>query len=210
MKITDISPTKKGKYALFVEGRFLFSVDGDTLRAHSVGVGKDLSAEKLEEIRRDAEYRYAKDRCLSLLGQRAYTRKQLMDKLDTVEEDIAALAVDRMEELGLVDDGAYARACSRDLSRLKGFAPARIARELAGRGIDGELIEQALEELDFDPEREIAKIVLRRFIRGIGEEKGYRRAVNTLVRMGYRYGDICRVLANLREDAGYYDEETEL
>ncbi len=59
----------------------------------------------------------------------------------------------------------------------------------------------ALEEED-DPGERIRQIIMKKYLRGLGEEKGRRRAVNGLVRLGYRYEDIKREISAVLEEYG--------
>ena len=46
------------------------------------------------------------------------------------------------------------------------------------------------------------QIIMKKYLRGLGEEKGRRRAVNGLVRLGYRYEDIKREISAVLEEYG--------
>ena len=94
-----------------------------------------------------------------------------------------------MEELGLIDDADYARRLSEELAR-KGFAAPRIRQELLRRGIGRELAAQEAERAAAAPEDALHSLIERRFARQLGEEKGRRRAVAALQRMGYRWEEI--------------------
>lgn len=149
----------------------------------------------------------AREYAMTLLSRRAYTQKGLYDKLLTrCDEHSAAAAVARMIELGLLDDADYARRYSSDLVKFKGMAASRVKMELARKGIDREIIDEVVSELDGDPQPAIAKVVKRRYMRYIGDEKGRAKTINALIRLGYRYGDIAAAIRNLSEDENYYDD----
>ena len=110
-----------------------------------------------------------------------------------------------MEELGLVDDEAYARQLANTLAQSKRFAPRRIRQELAARGIDRDVAEEAAQNAAQDAISAIGEILDRRYP-CIQDEKTRRRAVNALLRLGYGYDDIRTVL---RERLESFDEEGE-
>ncbi len=148
----------------------------------------------------------AKDYALTLLSRRAYTEKGLFEKLcSRYNEQEAAAAVARMLELNFLDDSDYAARLASDLVKLKGHAPKRAKYELVRRGIDADTAENALLEYDTDMKPAIARIIKRRH--DTSDEKGRRRTVNALLRLGYTLGDIMSVLRRLDEDEGYYDNE---
>jgi regulatory protein len=202
MKITKIEVTKKGRYALFVDDSFLFSVPEEVMVSAHLDVGKEVDVRQLEELRHEAELRLAKDRALRLLGGKGYSRKQLKEKLLAhADEEIAEEAVLRMEELGLVDDEAYAFSLARDYFHLKGFAPARIRQELQRRGIPGELAKEASEQFEEESRDERMKeVILRRYRKDLFDDKGRTKVLGGLARMGYSYEDSKRMIAVVREE----------
>ena len=48
------------------------------------------------------------------------------------------------------------------------------------------MIAQVVEELEPDPVEKIKEIIEKKYLRYLQDEKGYRRAVNGLQRLGYR------------------------
>ena len=81
MRITDLSRTKRGRYAVSVEGQYLFSLHEEVFYTARLAVGMDLSVEELEALRRESDYKTAKERALRLLSARGYTAHQLKEKL---------------------------------------------------------------------------------------------------------------------------------
>lgn len=159
----------------------------------------------------DEPDRAARSYAMTLLSRRAYTEKGLYDKLCArFDEGLAASAVARMLDLGLLDDEDYARRHAADMSKLKGFAPRRVALELSRKGLDSEVVESAVAELDCDPQPAIARIVCRKYLpwreKYFADEKGRAKMVNALLRLGYNYGDISATLRNLEDDETYYDD----
>ena len=132
----------------------------------------------------------AKEKALYLLEHRPHSKRELEDKLArTVGREAAGQAAGRMEELGLIDDADYAHRLAEELAR-KGFAAPRIRQELLRRGIGRELAAQEAERAAAAPEDALHSLIERRFARQLGEEKGRRRAVAALQRMGYRWEEI--------------------
>ena len=82
----------------------------------------------------------AKKRALWLLDKRDYSRAELIGKLTEkgYEETAAESAVDRLAELGFVDDARYAPIVVRHYAA-KGYGARRVRQELQRRGKTGEL-----------------------------------------------------------------------
>lgn len=155
---------------------------------------------------------------LRLLTAMPRTRHELSTKL--LERDVPADAVetvmDRFEEVGLLDDAAFAAAWVESRVRSKGFARGRLTQELRRKGVPAEHIAAALENLDRDEERErCEELALRRLGSrplppagygpdGAEREKVLRRVVGHLARKGYPQGMAlaCARRAMERHDAG--------
>jgi len=201
MIITDITMTKKGRCALFVDGEFLFSAHPDIFFATGWKKGRQVTVEELEELRMSSEERTAKDKALDLLSYSARTSRQLFEKLARKSDpEAAAAAVERMEELGLVDDADYARRFVADKLNLKDWGLRRIQQELRAKGVDQQHIDAATQELDYDGVERLAEI-LRRKGKPIPTEQKERNAlINRWLRQGYDYDEIRAAMALLSED----------
>ena len=199
MKITDITVTKKGRFAVFVDGEFLFSAQEEALVRSGLRPGDETDIHALEELRRESEYIFG----------RAYSRSMLLQRLERyVDAEAAVRVADRLCELGLINDSYYASTYARDLFRLKGYSRQRIAQALRQKGIGREEIEEALAQFeDEDVEEKLYALVTGRYLRYLGDEKGRQKAQNALLRMGYRYGEIHTALRRAREEyAGQFPD----
>ena len=146
----------------------------------------------------------AKERALALLDRRDYSRAELLKKLleKGVEEDEAAQAVDRLEELGFVDDARYAPIVVRHYAA-KGYGARRVQQELARRGIPRELWDAAMEQMPAQDDT-IDRLLQSR-LRGVEVDRAaLKRASNFLLRKGYGWDEIKSALeryhANIEED----------
>ena len=147
MEITRISRTKKGRFALFCGEEFLFSVDEETFFTQRLAEGVTLDEAGLEELRRKSDAQRAKDKAFGYLAAREHASGELYQKLcRDFDEHTAAAAVAKMDELGLLDDGAFARRAAAWLVS-KNKSGSEILRWLAGRGVVRELARQALDEV---------------------------------------------------------------
>ena len=86
------------------------------------------------------QFIWAKSLALQHLSRRSMSAKQLKDKLkERVGEEAADMAVERMAELGYLDDADYAGRLARDLTNLRKLGPDRIRRELQAKVLTGSL-----------------------------------------------------------------------
>ena len=141
---------------------------------------------------------------LDQLTGRARSRSELATKLRQrqVPDEIATRLLDRFEEVGLVDDAAYAREWVAQRQTGRGLARRALAVELRKKGIDDETAREALAEVDPDDEVEAARELVRRklrSVRGLPEDKAVNRLVGMLARKGHSPGTAFRVV---REELG--------
>ncbi len=128
----------------------------------------------------------------ALTGQ-ARSRKELADKLakKDVPTEVAQRLLDRFEEVGLVDDEAFARAWIASRQPGKGLARRALAQELRRKGIVDEVARKALDEIDPEDEEAAARVLVRKKLRslqGVDPQKATRRLVGMLARKGYGAG----------------------
>ncbi len=209
--ITEIRQTKRGRISVYVDGEFAGTLHQEVYALSPLEKGMEVEPEDLEAYFAQSREKDAKERALNLLSYRDRTAKQLFDRLkEKTDEASAAQAVERMEELGLVDDVRYAGRLSRDLWNLKHYGPQRIRQELLQKGIDRQVAQEAVQELmeGVDLQQELQELVLRRYLPLLHNEKDVKRLINRLLRMGYRYEDILPVLRACQEAAA--QESTEL
>ena len=192
MKLTAVRMTKRGRVALYGDDEFLLSMHPDVFAAS----GLSVDGERLAGLAAEAELKKAKERAFSMLSGREYTSSQLRDRLARhVDPEAAGQAVERMEELGLVDDDGYAERYARELSERKHYGLLRIRQELRQKGLSAEQIEWAVSLLDADPQEQMLEVLEKKYSAAPEDEAVKRRAYNALLRLGHRPSDVRRALA---------------
>jgi regulatory protein len=127
------------------------------------------------------------------------SRAQLAQKLADrgTPTDVADQVLDRMEQVGLVDDEAFAEGWVRSRQATRGLSRRALAHELRSKGIDDDLTRATLDQVDDDTEVELARgLVAKRLpsVRGLPPEKQVNRLVGMLARKGYSSGLAFRVV----------------
>ena len=206
MVIQDLKPSKR------VPGRWLAALeDGSILRLGEAQVadfalyaGMELSEEQaralLDAARRDG----LKEKALELLSRKPLSRRELEKKLeqwDAGEEERLAIC-DRMEELGFLNDRAYAQRVVSHFSA-RGFGVKKLRDELYRRGVPRELWEEALEGAE-DPSQAIDAFVAKKLAGREADRKELQKVSAALARRGYKWADISAALrrygAQVEED----------
>ncbi|MDX2918733.1 MULTISPECIES: recombination regulator RecX [Streptomyces] len=153
----------------------------------------------------------ARNICLRLLTGTPRTRKQLADALRKREipDEAAEEVLSRFEDVGLIDDAAFAGAWVESRHHGRGLARRALVRELRTKGVDSAVIDEAVGQLDSDQEEETARELVARKLRstrGLDRDKRLRRLAGMLARKGYGEGMALRVVRQALEEEG---EETE-
>lgn len=107
------------------------------------------------------------------------------------DPDIAREVLDRLEQVGLINDLAYATRLARTRFNEKGAARRAVAEELRRKGLSGQVIAQALEEISDDDEARAALALARKKLAataGMEEAVRRRRTLAHLGRKGYPAG----------------------
>ena len=156
--------------------------------------GADPPPEDVEAAGPDADAEaVARKILLDQLTGRARSRKELADKLASkkVPVELAAALLDRFEEVGLIDDEAFARLWIADRQRSKGLAPRALSQELRRKGVADDVVREALDEVDPEAEESAARTLVRKKLRTLSrvdETTATRRLVGMLARKGYPSG----------------------
>ncbi len=152
----------------------------------------------------------ARDICLRQLTAGPRSRAQLEEVLRRrdVPPETGESVLDRLVEVGLVDDATFARAWVDSRHAGRGLARRALSHELRARGISDDIVENAVAPIDFDQEEVTARRLLARRLpatAGLPEEVRVRRLAGLLARKGYPPGMAQKIiresLAEERADA---------
>ena len=165
MRLIKLAPSQRveGRWLVQLESGELLRVGENEVVSFALYSGKELSEEEVDALRAAGRASAVKEKALSLLSARPMSRKELIDKLtarprnrekEPLTDQAGAEAVaDRLEELGYLNDGAYASMVVRHYSA-KGYGRRRLQEELYRHGVPRDYWEEALAEaLDFAKKR---------------------------------------------------------
>jgi regulatory protein len=135
-------------------------------------------------------YDVARQIVLRQLAMAPRSRQQLRDKLRqrNCPDEVAEVVLDRMAEVGLVDDEAFAGMLVRSQQVGRGLATRALAQELRTKGVDPETAQAALADIDPEDERERARALVDKKLQtmhGLDATVQTRRLAGMLARKGY-------------------------
>ena len=203
MKLS-VKEGKANKIHIYVDEEYRATVDSDYWYSEKFRNLKEITQEELTELLDSVSFRRAYNKGLDFLSRRPFGTKELIKKLCEKghEKEASQKACERLIELGLLNDEEYARILANDLLERKSYSIKRIKQELAFRGIDREIVENTVDSLDNDPQKSIIMLVKKKYINKLNDEKGKKRTVDALLRLGYSYSDIKNALNTISEFDG--------
>ena len=213
--ILTAKPGKGEKIHLSLDGEYIATVNADYWFTCGIKSGAEITSEQLDELLSESARRKMMNKALDLLSMRDYSRRELSDKLVTKawekkeqkDMDLGSLKqqasdiCDRLEELGLLNEERFARAYVDELLRRKHLSKSGLKTALIQKGVQRDIIETVLEEVEVDPVEQVRELLATKFKnRDLSDEKQKTRTVNALLRLGYRYGEINAAMDGILED----------
>jgi len=220
-KITALEPQKrKGRLNVFVDGHFVIGVGEAVAVQLGLRIGREIDQERLRDIVAAEEVNKAYESALRSLDIRARSEREITQKLARVgfAETTVAAVVDKLRNMKLLDDTAFAAQWVEGRTRVEGSRPIgrrRLAQELFQKGVKKELAEEALANVSEDDEYILALAAAQKKVRkppsdpeALVDEQ--RKLIAFLQRRGFGWGTIKRVIADVlgagSEDIDDFDE----
>lgn len=199
--ITKIAPAAQtpGRYNVFVDGDFSFSLDEIQLVGERIKKGEKLDSSRFLALKQASDFGKNYVRALDLLSRRMRSEKEIRDygfrkKWNKIATE---KVVERLRERGYLDDEKFAKNFVAARVKLQNFSRRKMEIELMKRGISAEIREKALRENEeFDEQKSLQKLVAKKFDRYDDE----RKLVAFLARRGFNYGDIKVAIAEFRAE----------
>ena len=197
MLVTKIEAVTKTKYKVFLDEQFAFVLYKGELSRYYIKEEAEVTPEVYAKIREEVVLKRAKLRVMHLLQDMDRSEEQLRLKLkqSLYTEDIIEAALQYVKSFGYIDDSNYARRFVE--SRKKTKSKKEIYAALCQKGIDKYTIQEALELCykDVDEKDAIQKLIEKKHVEIDNmSDKEKKKICEYLMRKGFRYDDICRVI----------------
>ena len=200
MTVTKLTEISKSRVQIMIDNEFAFVLYKGELRIYHLREGEEIEEEAYREIMQQLLPKRAKLRAMNLLKSRAYTRKQLYDKLKNsgYPQEVIEEALSYVISFGYVDDRQY--ACDFIEYNKNRKSRTGILNALLQKGIHRAVIEEAWEEMaagDGDLEREqvLAWIRKKNFDPGSATYEEKQKFCAFLYRKGFQIDTIRSVLS---------------
>jgi len=219
-EITGIEPQKrKGRLNVFVDGQFVIGV-GETVAADlSLRVGREITPEKLREVAGAEEVHKATEAAIVLLEVRARAKREIETRLTQkgYEEGVIAQVLQKLVQLGLLDDAQFAAQWVEAKTRVGGSRPVgrrRLSSELFAKGVAKDQIADAVEVVTNDAELALARAAAQKKVRVVPTDRDLlqterRKLMGFLQRRGFGWETVKRVTRESLPSPGDESEDAE-
>ncbi len=199
-KITKITPAAQtaGRYNIFVNDDFSFSLDETQLVRQGLKKGEILPADRYLELKGESDFGKNYIRAVDLVSRRLRSEREIRDyafrKQWTPENRDRVIA--RLYERGYLNDERFAEAFVRSRATMKNISRRKLILDLRKKGISPEICEKVLAKSEeYDEKSALQKLVEKKRNKYDDE----RKFIAYLARQGFGYDDIKNALAETDE-----------
>lgn len=202
MKITEIKKIGKGqRYYLYVDDECLGIMEAEVLARHNLKTGQLLDKQFFDDLIVENGDYACFNRSLSLLAKVMKTEKQLREYLNEKKYPKSCIdkAVDKLKDYGYINDQAF---CENYVN-LSGESKSKrkIKFELLQKGVKNELIDQVLEKLSDENERQVCLKFAQKFMKNREiDVKTKQKFYNHLASKGFNFSDISQAWEEVVND----------
>ena len=210
-RITAIRVQKRNpeRANIYLDGEFAFGLE--LIEAAKLSKGQLLSDKEIAALKVVDEVGRAREAALAFLAHRPRSKSEIVQRLNKhgYPEPAIEAALERLERAGLVDDGAFAEYWVRNREQFRPRGRYALRHELRQKGVDSEVIDVALEDLD---EGESAyRAALERVAQWarLDERTAKQKLASFLQRRGFGYEVIQEVWARIQAERTADDSVSE-
>lgn len=201
MKIEKIekSKHKQERILVYLEGGDLLRITQSELLHFGLYAGLDIDEETVVKLQKLGKRSETRVQAANMVSARPLSRKELSRKLcdKGASSEDAEGAADWLEEIGALDDAAYAAMLVRHYSAM-GYGEGKLREELYRRGVPRELWGGAIAEA---PEAQsiLTKVIAQKTKGKALDEKNRRKLCDLLLRRGFSWRDVKAAMNRLGE-----------
>ena len=192
MKITAIKQQIKrpGRYSIFVEGKYAFSLSETALLETKLVNGQELTAQEVEQYKQQSADDKLYNNALNYLAIRPRSSWEMQQYLlrKGSSPALSTIILNKLSKLNLIDDKSFARSWIASRGLLKPTSRRRLIQELRVKRVPDEVIRQALAEDETDETTALHELIIRK--RKQARYQDNQKLMQYLAGQGFSYGDI--------------------
>lgn len=204
----EIQKRDKERVNVYIDDEFAFGLT--LIEAAKLRKGQTLTAEEIAILTHEDAINQAVNRAIDFLSYRPRSSEEVRRNLvkKDIPETVVSIAMDRLQELGYLDDMAFARFWIENRDTFKPRGPRALRFELRQKGIGDDILDPLFEEmLDVqDSAYRVAKKQLRQY-KGKTRHEFKHKLSGKLQRRGFDYSVIKDVIQSLFEELDETDPD---
>lgn len=160
----------------------------ETLARFHLKTGQEVEEEAFKEIKAENDERVSFDMAASYMEKYVVSEKGIKDylKKKNFADKTIKITLEKLREYGFVDDEKFAKNYFESLAGTKGKRA--IANKLRQKGINADIIDNLLENVDEDDEIERATAIAEKFVKNRqNDTKCKQKCLAHLIYKGYDY-----------------------
>jgi regulatory protein len=189
-KITALKTQKRNhqRVNVHLDGEFAFGLS--MIAAAWLEIGQVLGDDKIRQLQEADEIEVAYQKALNYLSYRSRSEREVSDNLrkHKFPNDVIQDVIDRLRRNRLVDDHDFARIWVENRSDFRPRGRRALSVELHRKGIQRDIIDEVLQDLDEDELAFQAAIKQSPKYQGLDWEGFRKKMVAFLARRGFSYG----------------------
>ena len=205
-KITRLEKAKsrEKRINVFLDGKFAFGLLAEVALKEGLKVGQELNDARKEALAGADSYQRCLNAAFRLLGYRPRSEGEIRQRLQRrgFDGECTEKAVARLKEQGLVDDAAFARFWKDNRESFSPRSRRLTKLELLRKGLDSNIIEQVIREVD-DGESAYRAALSRARRLSLSDYRSFRRRLGEhLGRRGFGYDVISKTVERFWKEYG--------
>jgi regulatory protein len=205
-KITAISPGKRPgseRSNVYLDGKFAFSLDDRVIVKKQLKVGGDIAPADVRMLSGEDHLQSCLNAAFRFLSFRPRSEAEVRERLARhgyTDEDVEAVMPD-LRRLNLLDDAAFAEFWKENRNSFKPRSQRMVKLELRRKGVDTEVINQAVSDID-DSENALAAARTRARTIPKADYQVFRNRLGAyLQRRGFSYGVVDKAVKQAWQEA---------
>ncbi len=202
MKITDIKAQVKreGRYSIFVDGKYSFSLSENELLNAGIKIGQEFDEAGLEQLKKTALEDKAMMRAYDLLARRQRSTHEMREylKRKDYEPELIEKILNTLSDRGYLDDEKFAKSWVENRRLLKSTSKRRLMLELQQKRIDSETISCVLNEDETDETKVLKDVITKKRTQSRYQDE--QKLIAYLLRQGFNCSDIKSALSLTKDN----------
>lgn len=200
--ITEVSVQKNNpqRVNVYSEDGFLFSLDDVYALSMGIKAGRVLTQRETENLIMESQFGKARAKALDILSRKNITRHDLEKKLkEDYDISVVTQVVEEMEELGYIDDYAYALLFLESAAS-KLWGRKKIEYELSLKGVDRNTIEDAMAEFALPSSADIAEYIgIKYHDEDMSDRRTQQKVMRFFMSRGFDFSEINEAIKICKE-----------